>query len=133
MDEAKPKFKVKRHVVKQLFKIKPGVEYYLLFTGKMHIGKKIEDNKEAATLADVTNLATGEIGQIICPKLIRDALSEEYPSDSYVGKAFAIELMRVPDKRYNLLRTFIEIEPDEAPTEKPVIDLPPVVRAGRNK
>ena len=109
------KFKTKKHVVKQLFKLKPGVEYYFTFKGPMHTGKKVDDQKEPAVLADVVNLDTGELGQIICPKLIRDALAENYTGESYVGKSFAIELMRVPEKRYNLLKTFNEIEPEEAP------------------
>ncbi|HEY4723992.1 MAG TPA: hypothetical protein VII92_19215 [Anaerolineae bacterium] len=109
------KFKTKKHVVKQLFKLKPGVEYYFTFKGPMHVGKKIDDAKEPATLADVVDLNTGEFGQIICAKLVRDALTDAYANDTYVGKSFAIELMRVPEKRYNMLKTFIEIEPEEAP------------------
>lgn len=108
-------FKTKKVVVKQLFKMKPGVEYYFKLTGPMHIGRQIDDQKEAATLMDVIDLPTGELGQIICPKLIRDALNEGYTNNSYVGKAFAIELMKVPEKRYNLLKTFNEIDVDEAP------------------
>lgn len=113
------KFKTKKHVVKQLFKMKPGQEYYFKFTGPMHVGKKIDDAKEAATLADVVELTTGELGQIICAKLLREALIESYTGDSYVGKSFAIELARVPEKRYNMLKTFNEIEMDEAPKAEP--------------
>jgi hypothetical protein len=108
-------FKTKKFVVKQLFKIKPGVEYYFKATGPMHIGKQIDDQKEAATLMDVIDLPTGELGQIICGKLLRDSLAENYPNHSYVGKAFCIELMKVPEKRYNMLKTFNEIDLDEAP------------------
>jgi hypothetical protein len=106
---------MKKHVTKQLFKLKPGVEYYFQFKGPMHVGKKIDDAKEPAILADVVDLSTGEFGQIICAKLVRDALNDAYANDTYVGKSFAVELMRVPEKRYNMLKTFIEIEAEEAP------------------
>lgn len=114
-----PKFKKKAIVVRPLFKMRPGVEYYFKVTGPLHLGKKIDDSKEPATLCNVVDLTTGEEGQIICGKLLREQLVESYPNESFVGKSFAMEFMRVPDKRYNIIKTLNEIEPDEAKTEAP--------------
>lgn len=113
---ARPKFKVRKMIERQLFKIKPGIEYYFKLSAPMYVGKKIDDQKEAATLCYCVDLTSGEEGQIILGKILRDSLNENYPKDTYVGKSFAIELMKVPDKRYNILKTFNEIDPTEAQT-----------------
>jgi len=109
------KYKRLKAVVRPLLKITPGVEYYVKITGPMHLGRQIKDDKEPATLADIVNLPTGEEMQIILPKIMREALAEQFPKDAYVGKCFAFELMRVPEKRYNLVKTLVEIEPSETP------------------
>jgi hypothetical protein len=114
-----PKFKRKAIVVRPLFKMRPGVEYYFKLVGPFHLGKKIDDSKEPATLCNVVDLTTGEEGQIICGKLLREQIAESYPNDSFVGKSFAMEFMRVPDKRYNVIKTLNEIEPEEAQTSAP--------------
>jgi hypothetical protein len=113
------KFKKVGLVVRPQLKIKTGVEYYVRFAGPLHLGKKIDDDKEPAHLCDIVDLSTNEEMQIVVGKVMRDSLVEKYPNDTYVGKCFAFELMKVPDKRYNILKTFIEIAPDEAQVTQP--------------
>jgi hypothetical protein len=49
-----------------------------------------------------TNLETGEVCQIIASAIIRSTLEENYPSNAYVGKGFAITKRgRQPGKQYN--------------------------------
>lgn len=92
-----------KHVTLPLFKMIPGVERYFLVDGAMFVGKQVDDKKEPATLMNVTDLETGEEGQIICPFLLIEALNADYPDNAYVGKMFAISLTRVPEKKYNLV------------------------------
>lgn len=109
------KFKKLKTVVRPVLKLTPGVEYYIKIAGPLHLGRSVADDKEPATLCNIVDLNTGEEMQIVAPKLLREALTENYEKETYIGKCFAIELMRVPDKRYNLLKTFIEIEAEETP------------------
>lgn len=113
------KFKRLKPVVRPLLKLMAGVEVHVRITGPMHLGKQIKDDKEPATLVDILNLDNGEEMQMILPKIVREALAEQFPSDKYVGRCFALELMRVPEKRYNLVRTLVEIEPDEGQVSVP--------------
>ena len=96
-------FKVKRtkSVAVPLFKLSPNVKRYFLFDGPMFVGKKIDDKKEAAILLPVTDLETGEQGQIIVGKVLRSLIEEEYPDKAYVGKKFETCLRRRADKSYN--------------------------------
>lgn len=113
------KFKRLKAVVRPQLKLMAGVEVHVKIVGPMHLGKQLKDDKEPATLVDIVNLDTGEEMQIILPKIVREVLAEQYPSDKYIGKCFALELMRVPEKRYNLVKTLVEIEPDEAQVAVP--------------
>lgn len=112
-------FKRVRHVTRPQLKLTPGVEYYVKFQGPAHLGEKVADNKDPATLIDVVDLRTGEEMNIIAPAVFLKELNKAYPGESYIGKSFAFELMKVPEKRYNLLKTFIEIAPEETP--KPAV------------
>lgn len=115
-------FKVKKMVTVPLLKIKPGVEYYIRVTGPMHEGKKIDDRKEPAILMNVQELPTNKPAQIIVGKLMRDALNEQYPNSAYVGKCFAFQIdkdQNNPERKYNLLTTLNEIEPDESEVSVP--------------
>lgn len=96
-------FKVKKRVTVQLFKMKPGADNYYLIDGAMHEGKKIDEDKNAAILMNVTDLVTGEEGQIICPTILQRELTEGYPDDGYVGKKFWWRITRVPGVKYNLV------------------------------
>ena len=107
---------IKRHVTLPVLKLEKNVERYFRFTAPMHLGKKIDDAKDAATLMNATDLATGEVGQIVVPAVLQKELDEGYPSAAYVGKCFAVKLTRVPEKRYNLI-SLIEIEDPTAGAE----------------
>jgi len=112
-------FKVvkKRQVTLPVLKIEKNTTRYFYFKEAMHTGKKIDDQKEAATIAHAIDLATGEEGLVICPAVMVKELNEAYPANGYVGKCFELILTRVPDKRYNLV-SLCEIEDprSKAPT-----------------
>lgn len=69
---------------------------YVKFEGKIYLGKEMKQKagddkkKEPAHLADVIDLTTGELAQIIINAVPMSVLKENYPDDSYVGKCFAI-------------------------------------------
>lgn len=91
----------KRAVAVPLFKFEPDVPRFYLVESAMFIGKKIDDKKEAATLIPVTDLETGEQGQIIVGTVLKELLNETYPSDGYVGLKFEMTLRKRADKKYN--------------------------------
>jgi hypothetical protein len=100
---SKSEFKVKRvkSVAVPLFKLAANVKRFFLFDGAMFTGKKIDDKKEAAILLPVTDLETGEQGQIIVGKVLRELITETYPGGAYVGKKFETCLRKRADKAYN--------------------------------
>ena len=111
-------FKVKASVTLPIFKLAAGVQRFFTFDGPMHIGKdtgQVMNGKkmEPATIANVTDLETGEMGVVICATVMSKEIAENYPGETYVGKSFAVTLIRVPEKKYNLYE-ILEIEPDEA-------------------
>lgn len=107
-------FKTKKFVTLPHIKLAPGKDYYLRFDTAMHLGKAIEKDREPATLAQVTDMETGEVGEIICSQLLRENLNEAYPKDAYVGLVFHIRLTKVPDKKYNLVHIAeVEVEDEE--------------------
>lgn len=111
-----PKFAVKRAITKTLFKLQNNQPYYLLFTGEIFTGKKIDSGKtkdmEPAELAHVTNMETGEEGQIIVPAVLSKILREEVPG-GYVGKGFEIVKFRDTGAKYSTFNV-AEVEiPDE--------------------
>lgn len=104
-ESAKPAFapKVKKRVTLQLFKIEKKKPYYFRMESAMAIGKAVANSQmEPATVVQVTNLVTGEIGQIICPSVLKKELSDAYPDDSYVGKCFELSIHPVAGKRYSV-------------------------------
>lgn len=114
------KFKKVRVVTLPLFKWQANLERYYRFDGAMFQGKPMKENvaegakkKEPAILANVTDLETGEQGQIILGKVLQEILTEDYPADAYVGKCFAIEQRKIAGKDYNGY-SVTEIEPNEA-------------------
>lgn len=130
------KFKKVKDVTLQLFKMKPnGPAMYFRFDSEMFEGKKIkdDDHKDPAILINVTNLETGEAGQIIAPTLLRSALIEAYieKNESYVGRCFELSMTRIPSEKYNRINLIeISIEND-----KPVADSAEVdhVKKGHKK
>lgn len=119
MATVKAGFKIKKRVTLPLFKIVPNQELYIRCESAMFIGKEITEKdpkakkKEPATLMQVTDLQTGELGQIICGAVLKGILNDEYPNDAYKGKCFAIEMHKIAGKDYNGY-TVTEIEADEA-------------------
>lgn len=127
-------FKVKKALTLPVLKLKPGEEVYIQFAGHMHVskdtGQTMNGKKmEPATVANVIDLTTGEMHVLICATVLNKEINENYPDDSYVGKAFAITLIRVPEKKYNLY-SIIEIEADEAQVDaEPEAEAPKNTRA----
>jgi hypothetical protein len=101
--------KVIKNVTLPVLKLKAdGLARYFKITGPMHLGKKIDDQKEAATICTAIDCETGEVGQIVCPTVMQKELRESYQGESYVGKFFEVVLTRVPEKKYNIV-TLTEI------------------------
>jgi len=116
------KFRKIKNITLPLLKMDAETLYYVKIIKAMYLGKAIDDKKEAATLADVINLETGETVQIICPTVLRQTLNEHYPNDSYVGKCFELvkHLVKAADTgalKYNTFNVAEIAEPeDDAPT-----------------
>ncbi len=103
-------FKVTRRVTMPSLALKKtGDNRVLLFMDAMRVsnikGKPDADGKtrEPATVSTVTDLQTGEQLIFIVPSVVKANLERDYPKDSYVGKAFAIENRgrRNENQRYN--------------------------------
>lgn len=88
--------KRKKLLTRPILKFVKDEPRYIKFEGKIYVGKEMkprageEKKKEPAHLADVTDLETGEPAQIIVNAVPMSVLMENYPSDAYVGKCFAI-------------------------------------------
>jgi len=85
------------------------------FEGKMFIGKQItakgEVSKQPATLANVTELESGELMQMLVPKVVQGTLEEDLEGD-YVGRWFEIvKLGRRENKAYDDYALY-EVEPE---------------------
>jgi hypothetical protein len=113
------KFTRLKVVTLPLFKLADNKAMYLKILGPFTIGKQIDDKKEAATLAHVINLETGEEGQIIVGAVLKSTLHEAYAGDSYVGKCFEIVKSKDGDKKYNnyTVNEVSEPEDDEEAAE----------------
>jgi len=117
------KFTVKKHVTLPLFKWENNKPYYYRFDAAIEQGKPIkekdgESKKEPAYLAPVTNLESGEQGEIILGTVLRGILDEDYPDASYVGKCFELVQKRITGKNYNSYGV-TEIEVDSAAQKEP--------------
>jgi hypothetical protein len=124
------KFKKVKAVTRPLFKWVNGKERFFRIDSAMFIGKENKaagDGKkmEAAHLCFVTDLESGEEGQIILGKVLQEIFKEQYPEDTYVGKAFSIVQNKVDGKGYNVyVVTEVEVEADEPVTND--ANLPPL-------
>jgi hypothetical protein len=122
-----PEFKVKKVLTLPLFKLVVDTPSYFKITAAMYIGKDMKQKegdkkKEPATLANVTNLETGEAGQFIVNAVVKSVLTEEYPADAYVGKCFAItKQKRKEGKSYDPFNV-VEID-DPGATAAPATDI----------
>lgn len=112
-------FKKVKNVTLPLIKLENKTAYYLRFDGAMHQGKTVDDKKEPPIMAEVTNMETGEQGQIIMGQVLRENLNEVYPGDGYVGKIFEIVKTAPEGARKYSLWNIAEVEAsDEAAPEK---------------
>lgn len=99
--------KRKKLLTRPVLKYVVDVPNYVLIETASHVGKEMKPGadgkkKEPATLCDVIDLKTGEPCQLILNAVVKSVLAEEYPSDSYVGKCFAItKQARVTGKSYD--------------------------------
>lgn len=91
-------FEVVRNITKEFFVIpEDGSPMYLKFDSEFKTDSSIEiktrkttdGNKEPMEIADVTNLATGEVGRLIGNAVVKSELRASFPEDSYVGKMFS--------------------------------------------
>lgn len=89
---------------------------YVAFLGAMFVGlpmkavDKKDEKEEPATLANVVDLMTGKPAQIVVPTVQQSVLEENYPGNTYVGKAFKLENHgKLNGKRYNSI-SIVEID-----------------------
>lgn len=83
-------FKKVKNVTLPLFKLANNEPNYLRFDEPVFVGKVVVDKKEPPTMANVTDLETGEQGQIILGSVLLENLNQHYPDNAYVGKSFEI-------------------------------------------
>lgn len=101
-----PAFKVKKNLTLPLLKPQLDTPFYITIDEAIFEGKKIDSgaqkDMEAAHLANVTNLETGEKMQIIVPAVLLSILNESYADNAYVGKGFQItKHPKASGKRYH--------------------------------
>lgn len=102
-----------RQVTLPVLKLEKGKPRYLFVLAPMTVGKKIDDQKEAATVMHAVDMESGEEGLVIVPTVMQKELNESYPNGSYVRKGFEVILTRVPEKRYNIVSICEVAPPDD--------------------
>lgn len=110
--------KRKKLLTRPVLKFVKDVPQYVKFEGAIYVGREMaqkagEKKKEPAHLADVIDLMTGELAQIIVNAVPMSILNESYPDNGYVGKCFSI--MRQPRQEGKMYDPF-KIEEIEDPT-----------------
>lgn len=89
----------KKLLTRPTLKMVEGTPRYVKIEAPIFIGKEMKSRKadaadakkrEPAHVANVIDLETGEPAQIICSAVVLSTLNDEYPSEAYVGKCFAI-------------------------------------------
>ena len=117
----------KKLLTRPVFKWVVGNPLYCRIEEKMHIGKEIQSRtadpsakkKEPATLCNVIDLKTGELGQFIANTVIKSTLDESYPNDTYVGLCFSItKQSRQEGKQYDKF-AIEEIEDPDVKKDSP--------------
>lgn len=110
------KFNVVKNVTLPLLKPNLDVPVYVKVLEPVFQGKKIDKgaqkDMEAAMLANVVNLETGENMQMIVPNVLDGIFAEEYKENAYVGKCFSItKHPKASGKRYHPFSVMeIEVE-----------------------
>jgi malate/lactate dehydrogenase len=112
------KITVKKQVTLPLLKHEEGQIRYVTILKAIYEGKEIKNKRGGetemapATMALVTDLETGRQCEYIVNAVFKGIMEDDYPSDSYVGKSFAINKLEKPKgKRYNALEILeVEIE-----------------------
>lgn len=113
-DKPKFQFKVKKNVTLPLFKFGAEPRYFQM-DGAIFIGKDVNEGagktkKEPPHMCRVTDLETGEQGEIIVGAVLLGILNENYPDDSFVGKKLAIKKISPEGARKYSLWNVAEIE-----------------------
>jgi hypothetical protein len=146
-----PKFKVKAHVTVPLLKVDDGKTYYVKFNGPIHRAtvneaeqKKYEnarakwDALDAAAkndtennpmptppnppmLAQVIDLSSGEVAQIIVGSVLQSELQQAYPDHSYIGRGFQFVKAKIQGKRYSAYQ-IAELELEEEIDTTPQVE-----------
>lgn len=123
-------FAIERKVTMPLLKQAEGEKVAVYFVSNIYRGRELKQarggvqREKPADLANVMNLITGELQSFICAALVKSELTENYPNDGYVGKAFIIE--RGPKKQggarayntYNVTEVKVPAGVKVPPTEK---------------
>src|ERR1700679_3879658 len=105
-------FKIKAHVTLPLFKLGE-LTRFLRFEVPYYIGKVVDDKKEPPTMCKVTDMETGELGEVILGQILKEKLEEQYPDDGYVGKIFAISKTAPEGTRKYSLFHIAEVEEEQ--------------------
>lgn len=109
-------FTKKRAITLPLFKLSANQEYYFKVLAPIYTGKEIAGSQMAAPkLANVLDLETGELGQIIVGAVLFSSLTEAYEGEDYVGRCF--EIVKIPadgNRRYALWNISEVEEPENA-------------------
>ncbi len=104
-----PQFKRKKLLTRAVLKFIENQANYVKIESAIYLGKEMKGDvaqdgkkkKEPAHLANVIDLRTGELAQIIVSAVVLSVLNEEYPDDGYVDKCFAITKKgKAPGKQY---------------------------------
>lgn len=110
----KPKFVVKKHVTLPLFKFGADPRYFRI-DGEIFVGKDVNEGpgkakKEPPHMVRVTDLETGEPGEIIVGAVLLGILNENFPDNSYVGKNLSIQKFSPEGVRKYSLWKVAEVE-----------------------
>lgn len=108
-----PTFKRVKQVTYATFKVRAEEPRFFKFLGPIHVGnastKAGSDGTpmKPANVALVTDMQSGEQGQIVVPAVLERILLDSYPGESYVGKCFEITKHQPAEgKRYSTFDVF---------------------------
>lgn len=124
-------FKRKKLLTRPVLKFVENEPNFVKIEGAIYLGKEMKGDvaadgkkkKEPAHLAEVIDLQTGELAQIIVSAVVLSVLNENYPDNSYVGKCFSITKKgKTPGKQYfgynvEEIDDPTEAKPDAAPSD----------------
>jgi hypothetical protein len=117
-------FKRKKLLTRPVLKFIENQPVYVKLEEPIYVGRELKADlapdgtkkKEPAHLANVIDLRTGELAQIIVAAVVLSVLNEEYPNSGYVGRCFAITKKgKAPGKQY----FGYNVEEIEDPTAQP--------------